>query len=62
MICIWFDNKLDWLGLAYGLVCGLWSIVAFGQMGYGKNQETDEEHDEDCELQLTMGKFDRDGE
>ena len=37
-------------------------IAACGQMGYEKNKETDEERDEDCELQLTMGKFDRDGE
>ena len=59
MICIQFDNKLDWLGLAYG------SVYDVRSNGVGKNREIDEDHDEDCVekgFQLTSGAFDRDGE
>ena len=59
MICIYFDNKFDWLDLAYGLVYPMWWHMD------EYDRETKEEHDEVCveeTLQLARLKFDIDGE
>ena len=62
MICIYLDNKFNWLGIWFGIsyICGgVWSN------GVGQNRGTDEEHDEDFVeegFHLAGVKFDRDGE
>ena len=62
MVCIYLDNKFDWLGIWFGIsyICGgVWSN------GLGQNRGTDGEHDEDCVeevFHLARVKFDRDGE
>ena len=57
MICIWHNNRLDWLGLAWDFVYPI--LVGMWLNRVGRGSETKKEHEG---FQFSRAKLDRDGE